>query len=148
MENRMKVATVLKNKGRRIVTVHPESTIDAIVHRLKLERIGAVIVSTDGNTVAGILSERDIVRALAKNGAEALELKAKDLMTREVVTCRPEDTVQSVMIKMSHQRVRHLPVLDNGRLVGVISIGDVVKNRLEEVELEANVLRDAYLAAH
>jgi len=144
----MKVAAVLKNKGRRVVCVHPEATIDAIVHRLKLERIGAVVVSANGETIAGILSERDVVMALAKSGAEALELKARDLMTREVVTCRLEDTVQSVMIKMSHKRIRHLPVVENGRLVGIVSIGDVVKNRLEEVELEANVLRDAYLAAH
>ncbi len=144
----MKVAAILRNKGNRVVTVHPDTTINAIVHRLKFEHIGTVVVSTNGEIVVGILSERDIVLALAKSGAAALELKARDLMTREVVTCRIEDTAQSVMIKMSHRRIRHLPVVENGRLVGIVSIGDVVKSRLEEVELEANVLRDAYLAVH
>jgi CBS domain-containing protein len=144
----MKVAELLKGKKARVITMRPDSTIDTVVHRMRLERIGAVIISPDGEKVAGILSERDILRALAEYGTGLLALKADDLMTHEVVTCGMGDTVQSVMVKMTNGRIRHLPVVEKDRLVGVVSIGDVVKSRLEEVELEANVLRDAYLAVH
>jgi len=115
---------------------------------MRLERIGAVIISADGKSIAGILSERDILRALAEHGAGLLALKAEDLMTREVVTCSREETLQSVMVKMTHRRIRHLPVVEQGELVGIISIGDAVKSRLEEAELETSVLRDSYLATH
>ena len=144
----MKVSGILESKGGRVVTVRPEATIDTVVHRMRLEHIGAVVVSEDGQSVAGILSERDILRALAEHGAALLGLQAGELMTREVITCRRDDTVQSAMVKMTHGRFRHLPVVENGRLLGIVSIGDAVKSRLEEVELEANVLRDAYLAIH
>lgn len=144
----MKISSILETKGERVVTVRPEATIDTVVHRMRLEHIGAVVISRDGTSVAGILSERDILRALAEHGAALLGLKAADLMTREVVTCSRSDTVQSAMVKMTHGRFRHLPVVENGRLVGLVSIGDAVKNRLQEVELEASVLRDAYLAIH
>jgi CBS domain-containing protein len=144
----MKVAQILKGKKAGVVTVRPTSSIDAVVHRMKLERIGAVIVSPDGKSIVGILSERDILRALAEHGAALLELKAEDLMTREVTTCGREDTLQNVMARMTHHRIRHLPVVEQGELVGIVSIGDAVKSRLEEVEMEANVLRDSYLATH
>jgi len=144
----MKIADVLKGKGSRVVTTRPDSTIDTVVRRMRLERIGAVIISPDGKSVIGILSERDIVRALAEHGAALLAHKAEDLMTREVVTCSREEKLQSVMVKMTQRRIRHLPVVEQGRLAGIVSIGDAVKSRLEEVELEANVLRDSYLATH
>ena len=144
----MKVAQILKGKKAGVVTVRPTSSIDAVVHRMKLERIGAVVVSPDGKSIVGILSERDILRALAEHGAALLELKAEDLMTREVTTCGREDTLQNVMARMTHHRIRHLPVVEQGELVGIVSIGDAVKSRLEEVEMEANVLRDSYLATH
>ena len=144
----MKIADVLKGKGSSVVTTRPDSTIDTVIRRMRLERIGAVIISPDGKSVIGILSERDIVRALAEHGAALLAYKTQDLMTREVVTCSREDTLQSVMVKMTQRRIRHLPVVEQGRLAGIVSIGDAVKSRLEEVELEANVLRDSYLATH
>ena len=144
----MKIGDVLKAKGSGVVTMRPDSTIDTVVRRMRLERIGAVIISPDGKSVIGILSERDILRALAEHGTALLTLKAEDLMTREVITCSREDTLQSVMVKMTQRRIRHLPVVEQGQLAGIVSIGDAVKSRLEEVELEANVLRDSYLATH
>ena len=144
----MKIGDVLKRKGSEVVTMRPDSTIDTVVRRMRLERIGAVIISPDGKSVIGILSERDILHALAEHGTALLALKAEDLMTREVVTCSREDTLQSVMVKMTQRRIRHLPVVEQGQLAGIVSIGDAVKSWLEEVELEANVLRDFYLATH
>jgi CBS domain-containing protein len=144
----MKIGDVLKRKGSGVVTMRSDSTIDTVVRRMRLERIGAVIISSDGKSVIGILSERDILHALAEHGTALLALKAEDLMTREVVTCSLEDTLQSVMVKMTQRRIRHLPVVEQGQLAGIVSIGDAVKSRLEEVELEANVLRDSYLATH
>jgi CBS domain-containing protein len=144
----MKIGDVLKRKGSGVVTMRSDSTIDTVVRRMRLERIGAVIISPDGKSVIGILSERDILHALAEHGTALLALKAEDLMTREVVTCSLEDTLQSVMVKMTQRRIRHLPVVEQGQLAGIVSIGDAVKSRLEEVELEANVLRDSYLATH
>ena len=144
----MKIGDVLKRKGSGVVTIRSDSTIDTVVRRMRLERIGAVIISPDGKSVIGILSERDILHALAEHGTALLALKAEDLMTREVVTCSREDTLQSVMVKMTQRRIRHLPVVEQGQLAGIVSIGDAVKSRLEEVELEANVLRVSYLATH
>jgi CBS domain-containing protein len=144
----MKIGDVLKGKGSGVVTMRPDSTIDTVVRRMRLERIGAVIISPDGKSIIGILSERNILHALVEHGTALLALKAEDLMTREVVTCGLEDTLQSVMVKMTQRRIRHLPVVEQGQLAGIVSIGDAVKSRLEEVELEANVLRDSYLATH
>ena len=144
----MKIGDVLKRKGSGVVTMRSDSTIDTVVRRMRLERIGAVIISPDGKSVIGILSERDILDALAEHGTALLALKAEDLMTREVVTCSREDSLQGVMVKMTQRRIRHLPVVEQGQLAGIVSIGDAVKSRLEEVELEANVLRDSYLATH
>jgi CBS domain-containing protein len=146
----VKVREILDAKGRRVVTIRPDATVATAVHRLALERIGALVVSEDGRRVAGILSERDVVAALAGEGAELLATSRRvaDVMTRNVVTCTPDDTVKHVMREMTRRRFRHLPVLEGGQLAGIVSIGDVVKSRLEEVELEATVLRDAYIAAH
>ncbi len=142
----MKVASILKSKDGRVVTMRPESPVTSVIQRLRLERIGAIVISSDGATIEGIVSERDIVYGLAERGAELLVLKASDLMSRDVITCTPDDQIRQVMARMTHSRIRHVPVTEAGQLCGIVSIGDIVKNRLEEVELEANVLRDAYIA--
>ena len=146
----MKVRTILDTKGRHVVTCRPDASVSTAVHRLVLERIGALVVSEDGHKVAGIISERDIIQSLAKSGPDLLTSgrRVAELMEHNVITCTPDNTVQQVMAEMTRRRVRHLPVIEGGGLVGIISIGDVVKSRLEEVELEANVLREAYLESH
>jgi len=142
----MKVASILKSKGRRVVTMRPDSPIMSIIQRMRLERIGAIVISSDGERIDGMVSERDIVYGLAEQRGELLALKASDLMSRDVITCSPEDSIKQVMARMTYSRTRHVPVLEDSQLCGVVSIGDVVKNRLEEVEMEATVLRDAYIA--
>ncbi len=144
----MQVRDILARKGQRVVTIRADASIDTAIHRLALERIGALVVSEDGERVEGILSERDILHALAAEGAAILEpgRRVAEFMTRPARTCAPEDPVKKLMDTMTRYRVRHLPVVESGRLVGIVSIGDVVKSRLEEMELETNVLRDVVLA--
>ena len=137
----MNVETILRSKGRSVVTIAPDATIAAATALLRAKGIGALVVSADGATVAGILSERDIVHALAERGAALLDLPVAALMTRHVFTCKPGDSIAELMAEMTQHRIRHLPVVENGRLVGIVSIGDVVKNRLDEVEDEASSLR-------
>ena len=148
----MKVSDILGVKGNAVTTIRPDVKISTVVRRLRLEGIGALVVSENGvedsAQVIGIISERDIVRGLAEEGAELLEKRVLDLMTSPVKTCTLEANIKDVMAVMTRSRVRHLPVVEEGRLVGIVSIGDVVKNRLEEVEMEADVLRDAYIASH
>ena len=143
----MKVETALAAKGREVATVHPSATLATVAQRLRLERIGALVVVEEGKVV-GIISERDVVHAFAAYRAETSEIKVAEVMTRSVISCRREDSLTRVLGVMTRQRVRHLPVLEEGRLVGLISIGDAVKHRLDELELEAAVMRDAYVAAH
>ncbi|MFO1067445.1 MAG: CBS domain-containing protein [Geminicoccaceae bacterium] len=145
----MKVRDILAHKGRDVVTVRPDASVSTLVHRLALERIGALVVSEDGVRIQGIVSERDIIQTLAERGEDTLrpELHVADIMTRHVVTCTEDDSVKDVMGIMTRSRIRHLPVVDGGRLAGLVSIGDVVKNRVEEVELEATVLRE-YIHMH
>ncbi len=145
-ETAMQVSAILKEKGREVVTADPDTPIAEIVATLKDRGIGAVIVAGDGDIPAGILSERDIVRAMPKHGAKLMTMRASDLMTREVVTCTQEHTVDEVMKIMTEGRFRHLPVIEGGKLVGVISIGDAVKHRLGELEAEAGALR-SYIAS-
>ena len=142
----MTVANILNEKGTKVATVRPHETIGTLVHKLKLENIGSVVVSQDGKRVDGIISERDIVRGLAAHGAELLAMRVDKLMIRDVLTCAPGDSVKDVMQTMTSRRVRHLPVVEKGKMVGVVSIGDVVKDRLQDVEMEARVLRD-YITA-
>jgi len=137
----MNVETILRNKGNWVATIRPDATIAEAVDMLNRERIGAIVVSEDGESVDGILSERDIVIALADGGAELLSRNVDEIMTRRVVTCGPEDTVEELMAEMTNRRIRHFPVVMDGRLCGIVSIGDVVKNRLDEVEFEAKSLR-------
>lgn len=139
----MNVEAILRGKGTKVVTVEPEATVAEAARILKRERIGALIVSTDG-AVKGILSERDIVSGLGDptRRSRLLESPVSMLMTRDVVTCAPQDSVQKCMVLMTEHHIRHLPVLDDANMIGVISIGDVVKNRLEELESEAGFLRE------
>ena len=143
----MKVAEILKAKGQDVITVRPDETIATLCHKLRLARVGAMVVIGDKGELQGIVSERDVVHGLAEHGPRTMEMKVADLMTQRVITCTPEDTIARIARIITDSRVRHVPVLENRRLVGVISIGDVVKNRLEEMSLEANVLRDM-AAAH
>jgi CBS domain-containing protein len=140
----MKVRDILNHKGNSVATVRPDTTVATVIHRLMLERIGALVVSDDGSRVLGIISERDIVRIVGERGAEALapDLTVEQVMTRHVLTCGQDDSVKDLMSTMTQRRIRHLPVVEDGRMIGIVSIGDVVKNRVEEVELEANVLRE------
>ena len=144
----MKVASILKVKSARVVTTPGATSIATTARKLRDEQIGALVVSDDGATVLGIVTERDIVHGLADRGPSLLELPVSLLMTRSPVTCTPDDDIQTVMSRMTRFRVRHLPVVVAGRLHGIVSIGDVVKHRLDELELEAGVLRDAFLARH
>jgi CBS domain-containing protein len=143
----MNVETILRNKGSWVATIRPDATIAEAVETLNREHIGAIVVSQDGESVDGILSERDIVIALADSGAELLSRGIDEIMTRKVVTCAPGDTVQELMAEMTNGRMRHLPVVSNGRLCGIVSIGDLVKNRLDEVEFEAKSLRSFIASA-
>src|SRR5215210_276121 len=142
----MSVGAILKSKGSDVETIAGDATVGEAVARLRDNKIGALVVSSDGRTVDGVLSERDVVGGLADHGGDILERKVEDVMTKRVATCSPEDGVEKVMLEMTELRARHFPVVDDGRLVGIVTIGDVVKNRLEEVELETNVLRDSYIA--
>ena len=138
----MKVDTILRNKGGDIFTARPNTSIADAARLLKEKRIGAVVVSEDGAKVLGILSERDIVHALVDHGCDVLDKRVADLMTRDVVTCTPEDSTNSLMSMMTQRRIRHLPVVRDDALCGMVSIGDVVKIRIEEVETEASAMRD------
>jgi len=126
----------------QIISIKPTETVRTATEILAKHRIGALIVSRDGAIVDGILSERDIVRALGTRGASTLDLQAQDLMTAEVIGCRPEDTAISVLEKMTDGRFRHMPVIEESRMVAVISIGDVVKARISEVQVENAALTD------
>jgi CBS domain-containing protein len=140
----MTVGRIIKEKGRDVVTVAPSASLAEIAATLAEKKIGAVVVE-EGGAIKGIISERDIVRALAKHGGEGLSRAARDWMTAKVVTCKPDETINDVMQKMTTGRFRHLPVVENGRLAGIISIGDVVKRRIEDVEREVEQIRE-YIA--
>ena len=143
----MNVETILRNKGNWVATIRPDVTIAEAVDMLRRERIGAIVVSEDGNSVDGILSERDIVIALADAGTDLLSRKVDEIMTRDVATCEPGDTVGELMAEMTNRRIRHFPVVTDGRLCGIVSIGDLVKSRLDEVEFEAQSLRSFIASA-
>ena len=140
----MTVARIINEKGRDVVTVTARTTLAEIATTLSERRIGAVVVM-EKDAINGIISERDIVRAVAKHGGDGLTMLAADWMTANVVTCDLEDTINDVMQKMTTGRFRHLPVVKHGKLAGIISIGDVVKRRIEDVEREADQIRE-YIA--
>jgi CBS domain-containing protein len=137
----MDVNTILRNKGRSVAMIHSGATIERAVSLLRTRGIGALVVSDDGERVDGIISERDIVEALAQHGAELLTLPVDEVMTRPVLTCSPDDSVADLMAEMTNRRIRHFPVMRNGRLCGIVSIGDLVKSRLDEIEFEADSMR-------
>jgi CBS domain-containing protein len=142
----VKVNDILKAKGRTVKTVRPDETALELSEQLRAERIGAAIVSADGTTISGIISERDLAYGLAAHASKLPTVTVDRLMTRGVVVCSLEDTIDEVTKVMIQQRIRHLPVKSGDRLVGIISIGDVLKHRLMEVQLEADVLRDYAIA--
>ena len=143
----MTVRAILDLKGRDVTTIVPDKTLGDAASLLSQHKIGALVVTGADRRVTGILSERDIVKAVSASGAAALEEKIAARMTREVVTCGPHDTMAELMGRMTAGRFRHLPVVENGRLVGIISIGDVVKHRLAEMERESSALRDYIMTA-
>lgn len=137
----MNVDAILRAKGDTVTLVTPQAPIAEAVAMLRREGIGALVVSRDGATVDGILSERDIIHGLARLGPQLLEAKVEQLMTRRVFTCTPRDSIADLMAEMTKRRIRHIPVLQDGELAGIISIGDVVKARLDEMEYETSSLR-------
>lgn len=141
----MNVQSILMQKGTSVATIKPEASIKTAADWLRAKNIGVLVVVTD-DAVLGIISERDIVRALSQYGEPVVSKPVKTVMTPAVITASPGDDINSVMRLMTSRRVRHLPVLRNGKLAGIISIGDVVKHRLGDLELETNVLRDIYIA--
>ncbi len=142
----MEVASILDAKGRHVETVGADTGLRLVLHKLATLGIGSVVVSSDGRRVDGLISERDIVRGLNKHGPRLLDLRAGEVMSRDVPRCSPSDTLVAVMAVMTRSRCRHVPVVDGeGRLCGLVSIGDVVKHRLSEMELERDILRDAYV---
>jgi CBS domain-containing protein len=137
----MTVRSILNTKGHQIVSVEPDVKLAAAVRLLAERKIGAVLVMNQSR-LEGILSERDIVRVLGERGAAVLEEPVAQVMTRKVVTCKETDTVAELMEMMTSGKFRHLPVIDNGKVVGLISIGDIVKRRVQEYESEQEALRD------
>ena len=142
----MFVSDILAQKGALVFTVSPGTSVTQVVQHLSTRRIGSVLVVDTSNSISGIVSERDLVRAMATHGAKAMDLEASHVMTREVVTCDPDDSIDQVMQTMTSGRFRHLPVVRHGELLGLVSIGDVVKARLEETKHETEALK-AYIVA-
>ncbi len=138
----MRIADVVKHKGSDVVTVRPDATVAELVGMLCEHRIGALVVSTDGSTVEGIVSERDVVRDLQAMGGAVLESPVSAIMTADVITCRPDDHVESLAELMTERRIRHVPVVVDDTLRAIVSIGDVVKSRIDALQSERDQLRD------
>lgn len=143
----MKVEDILTRKGSAVLTARPGETIQMIVKRFIKEGVGALVVSRDGISLDGIVTERDVSHALAAHGKDVHEMPVSALMSIGVVTCSPDDSILSVATTMTERHLRHLPVKQGRRLAGIVSIGDVLKYRLEEMKLEADVLRDIAIAS-
>jgi CBS domain-containing protein len=143
----MTVSTILTDKGREVVTIEPGASLADAAQLLAEKRIGAALIVGADRCIVGIISERDIVRALAARGAAVLDEPVSRTMTREVETCNESETISSIMERMTAGKFRHVPVIDQGRLAGIVSIGDVVKHRLHEMERESAAMRDYILTA-
>jgi len=143
----MTVASILKTKGSETITLSETNTVEEAVALLAEKRIGAVVVAAADGGVAGIFSERDIVRGLSEHGTDLLHRPVSELMTHDVVTCTPAHTIDQVMESMSQGRFRHVPVVENGKLSGIISIGDIVKSKITQLEQETSAMRD-YITGH
>jgi CBS domain-containing protein len=141
----MNVIAILKQKGREVFTTTPDTSLLDIVKLLGVHGVGCIIITGEDGKVAGIVSERDIVRAIARSGSKVLKDPVETCMTKSVVTCREGDTIDRLMAEMTAHRFRHLPVVERGRLVGIVSIGDVVRMRIAEAEMEAAAMRE-YIA--
>lgn len=136
----MRISDVLRVKGSNVITVTPDTSVRRLLSVLAEHRIGAVVVSRDGTTVDGIASERDVVRALAQHGEAALDGSVEAIQTTDVYSLGPDAKLEDLMRLMTDRRIRHMPVMDEGRLVGIVSIGDVVKNRIDELESDRAAL--------
>ncbi|WP_417320220.1 CBS domain-containing protein [Emcibacter sp.] len=141
----MQVSNILQRKGNEVISVSPRETLHETAKILRENKIGAVIVKEASGKMVGVISERDLVIAIAKHGGDILGSRVSEFMTEGVYTCSLEDDVKTVMEKMTSRRIRHLPVVDGDNIVGIISIGDAVKQRLAETEAEAEALK-AYIA--
>jgi CBS domain-containing protein len=141
----MTVESILRQKGSDVVKIAPETSIKSAADWLRLKHIGALVV-TSGEVILGLISERDIVHAFSRYGETVASMPVKNIMPQSLMTVAPDDDLNHVMKLMTHHRVRHMPVLRDRKLAGIISIGDVVKRRLDDLEVEANVLRDRYIA--
>jgi predicted transcriptional regulator len=142
----MTIESILRRKGTDVTTIAPEASVKTAAGWLRAKNIGALVVTSE-NAVVGLISEREIVDAFSRYGETTGSMLVKEIMQYGVTTVSPDESVNRVMSLMTHHRVRHIPVLRGGKLVGMVSIGDVVKHRLEDLELETNVLRDVYSAA-
>jgi CBS domain-containing protein len=142
----MSVESILRKKGTEVATIAPEASVKRAADWLRLKNIGALVV-TRGNAVLGLVSEREIVHAISRYGETATSMPVSEIMRHGVITVSPAETVSHVMSLMTRHRVRHMPVVHDGKLAGIVSIGDVVQHRLSDLELETNVLRDAHISA-
>lgn len=136
----MKISDVMQSKGTAVITIAPDETVGALLGLLAEHNIGAVVVSKDGRTIAGIVSERDVVRRLGNIGVAVMEQKVSDIMTTGVYTCTPDDEVADTAIEMTDHRIRHLPVIMDGQLAAIVSIGDIVKWRIQQLTNERDLL--------
>jgi CBS domain-containing protein len=143
----MSIQNILDRKGADVFTIEPSATVKTAAYLMRARGIAALVVKSD-DVISGLISEREVVHSIAQHGDRALSMTVLDVMARSVITVAPGDTLRRAMTLMTNHRVRHLIVIADGHLVGIVSIGDVVKNRLEDLEAESNVLRDAYIAAH
>jgi CBS domain-containing protein len=146
MGGAMSIESILRRKGTDVATIAPEATVKRAADWLRAKNIGALVVTSE-NAVLGLISEREIVHALSRYGETAGSMLVKEIMQHGFSTVSPDESVNRVMNLMTHHRVRHMLVLRSGKLVGIVSIGDIVKHRLEDLELETNVLRDVYNSA-
>lgn len=140
----MIVDEILRSKGRDVVTIRSTALVREAVWRLSLERVGALVVSDDGEHLLGVVAERDIIRNLARARTRLLDERVSDVMVQVVPTCTPDDRLKTVMSVMTQTRVRHMPVIRQGKLCGIVSIGDIVKQRLADLELKSAVMQDVY----
>jgi CBS domain-containing protein len=143
----MLIAHVLRDKGATVHTIQAEAALEEAARELDRRRVGALVIIADGAKIAGVVSERDIVREVARRGASCLRDAVQTVMTKDVVTARPNETIDEGLARMTDRRIRHLPVVENGQLQGIVSIGDLVKHRIAAVEAEAAAMQ-AYIATH
>jgi CBS domain-containing protein len=141
----MRVADLLRTKGAEVATVPPKVSVTGLLEDLATHNVGAMVVVDETGTLAGIVSERDVVRRLHERGSELLTAPVEEIMTARVVTCAPDDSVEDLAAVMTDRRIRHMPVVEDGRLIGIVSIGDVVKSRIQQLESDREQL-ESYIA--